>query len=477
MKTLYLECGMGAAGDMLTAALLELMPDPDAVVAELNGLGIPGVEFSKEAMSKCGIGGTHMTVKVHGEEESEEMFHHHHDHGTFEDCKETDENHQDQNHLDHSHAHVHSHESACPVHEEHDHHHDHDHSCEAHEHHHDHQVVTGSDDTHHHEHTHEHSHDGHHHHHHSSLHDIKHIVCDHLNLPEQVKQDVMAVYGLIAEAESHAHGVPVTEIHFHEVGTMDAIADITAVCLLMHHIAPDQVIVSPVHVGSGHVHCAHGILPVPAPATAYILNGVPMYGGAVKGELCTPTGAALLKHFATRFGDMPVMRTEAIGYGMGKKDFEQANCIRAMLGETEDAGDSVLQLECNVDDMTAEELGFAMETILAAGALEVYTVPVGMKKSRPGMLLSVLCHEDQKEKLVRVIFQNTTTIGVREHSCSRYTLKRSFETVQTPYGEVQKKISSGYGVTREKYEYENLARIARERGISLSEVRKSIAHK
>ena len=477
MKTLYLECGMGAAGDMLTAALLELMPDPDAVVAELNGLGIPGVEFSKEALSTCGIGGTHMTVKVHGEEESEEMFHHHHDHGTFEDCKETDENHQDQNHLDHSHAHVHSHESACPVHEEHDHHHDHDHSCEAHEHHHDHQVVTGFDDTHHHEHTHEHSHDGHHHHHHSSLHDIKHIVCDHLNLPEQVKQDVMAVYGLIAEAESHAHGVPVTEIHFHEVGTMDAIADITAVCLLMHHIAPDQVIVSPVHVGSGHVHCAHGILPVPAPATAYILNGVPMYGGAVKGELCTPTGAALLKHFATRFGDMPVMRTEAIGYGMGKKDFEQANCIRAMLGEMEDAGDSVLQLECNVDDMTAEELGFAMETILAAGALEVYTVPVGMKKSRPGTLLSVLCHEDQKEKLVRVIFQNTTTIGVREHSCSRYTLKRSFETVQTPYGEVQKKISSGYGVTREKYEYEDLARIAREQGISLAEVRKSIAHK
>lgn len=445
MKTLYLECGMGAAGDMLTAALLELVPDPDAVVAELNGLGIPGVEFSKEAMSKCGIGGTHVTVKVHGEEESEEMFHHHH---------EGEE---------HTHDHEHSHE-------DHD-HHDHDHSCEAHEHHHDHQVVTSSNDTHHHDHT----HDGHtHHHHHSSLHDIEHIVCDHLNIPEQVKKDVMAVYGLIAEAESHAHGVPVMEIHFHEVGTMDAIADITAVCLLMHHIAPDQVIVSPVHVGSGHVHCAHGILPVPAPATAYILNGVPMYGGAVKGELCTPTGAALLKHFATRFGDMPVMRTEAIGYGMGKKDFEQANCIRAMLGETEDAGDSVLQLECNVDDMTAEELGFAMETILAAGALEVYTVPVGMKKSRPGTLLSVLCHKEEKEKLVRVIFQNTTTIGVREHACSRYTLKRSFETVQTPYGDVKKKISSGYGVTREKYEYEDLARIAREQGMSLAEVRAAV---
>ena len=448
MKTLYLECGMGAAGDMLTAALLELMPDPDAVVAELNGLGIPGVQFSKEAMSKCGIGGTHMTVRVHGEEESEEMFHHHHEHH------------------DHPHEHEHSHESAC--HEHHDHLHEHEDHEHTHEHHHEHAHE------HTHEHTHEHGDAGHTHHHHSSLHDIEHIVCGHLNIPEQVKQDVMAVYGLIAEAESHAHGVPVTEIHFHEVGTMDAVADITAVCLLMNKIAPDQVIVSPVHVGSGHVHCAHGILPVPAPATAYILNGVPMYGGAVKGELCTPTGAALLKHFATRFGDMPVMRTEAIGYGMGKKDFEQANCIRAMLGETEDAGDSVLQLECNVDDMTAEELGFAMEAILAVGALEVYTVAAGMKKSRPGTLLSVLCHEAEKEKLVRVIFQNTTTIGVREHACSRYTLKRSFETVQTPYGEVQKKISSGYGVTREKYEYEDLARIAREQGLSLVEVRKSI---
>lgn len=448
MKTLYLECGMGAAGDMLTAALLELMPDPDAAVAELNGLGIPGVQFSKEAVSKCGIGGTHMTVKVHGEEESEEMFHHHHEHH------------------DHPHEHEHSHESAC--HEHHDHLHEHEDHEHTHEHHHEHAHE------HTHEHTHEHGDAGHTHHHHSSLHDIEHIVCGHLNIPDQVKQDVMAVYGLIAEAESHAHSVPVTEIHFHEVGTMDAVADITAVCLLMNKIAPDQVIVSPVHVGSGHVHCAHGILPVPAPATAYILNGVPMYGGAVKGELCTPTGAALLKHFATRFGDMPVMRTEAIGYGMGKKDFEQANCIRAMLGETEDAGDSVLQLECNVDDMTAEELGFAMETILEAGALEVYTVAAGMKKSRPGTILCVLCHEDAKETLVRVIFRNTTTIGVREHRCSRYTLKRSFETVQTPYGDVQKKLSSGYGVAREKYEYEDLARIAREQGMSLAEVRKSI---
>ena len=470
MKTLYFDCGMGAAGDMLMASLYEICPDKEKFLKMMNGMGIPGLSVEAEPSVKCGITGTHMKVTIHGEEEESvdvdlQGHEHHHDH-------------------DEDHHHTHDHEDS---HHTHDHHHDHegdhhDHSHEAHHHSHELAELAAEQTIHEHTHTHDHDHDcghdhthdhGHTHHHHASMAGISHII-EHLELPEEVKTDIVAVYRLIAEAESHVHGKTVEEIHFHEVGTMDAVADITAVCLLMNKIAPDQVIVSPVHVGSGHVHCAHGILPVPAPATAYILNGVPMYGGAVKGELCTPTGAALLKHFATRFGDMPVMRTEAIGYGMGKKDFEQANCIRAMLGETEDAGDSVLQLECNVDDMTAEELGFAMEAILAVGALEVYTVAAGMKKSRPGTLLSVLCHEAEKEKLVRVIFQNTTTIGVREHACSRYTLKRSFETVQTPYGEVQKKISSGYGVTREKYEYEDLARIAREQGMSLEEVRKSI---
>jgi uncharacterized protein (DUF111 family) len=146
--------------------------------------------------------------------------------------------------------------------------------------------------------------------------DIEQLVYG-LAIEEDVKKDVMAVYNLIAEAESHAHGRPVTEIHFHEVGMMDAIADVTAVCLLMHRLSPERVIASPVHVGSGHVHCAHGIMPVPAPATAYILRDVPIYGGSIKGELCTPTGAALIKYFADSFGDMPVMTTEAIGYGMG----------------------------------------------------------------------------------------------------------------------------------------------------------------
>ena len=184
-----------------------------------------------------------------------------------------------------------------------------------------------------HEHDHHHEHDHEHHHHHSGMEEIGHLI-GHLPVSEKVRADIRAVYDSIAQAESHVHGVPVTDIHFHEVGTMDAVADVTAVCLLMEELAADQVIASPVHVGSGTVRCAHGIMPVPAPATAALLAGVPTYGGAVQGELCTPTGAALLAHFADSFGPMPVMCTQKVGYGIGTKVFEQANCVRAFWGES-----------------------------------------------------------------------------------------------------------------------------------------------
>ena len=413
MKTLYLDLGMGAAGDMLAAALLELLPAPDAFIDQLNALGIPGVRFEKESATKCGITGTHMKVTVCGEEEES------HDH-------------------DHNHAHDHDQDH------EHEHHHDHDQD-------------------------HAHGHE----HHHSSLHDIEHIVCGHLPLAEKTQKDVMAVYRLIAEAESAAHGVPVADIHFHEVGTMDAIADIAAVSLLMEELAPDEVVASPVHVGSGQVRCAHGVLPVPAPATAYILRDVPIYGGRIRGELCTPTGAALLKHFVTRFGDMPVMKTAAIGYGMGKKDFECANCVRAMIGESEDRRDTIVELSCNMDDMTGERLGFAMERLFEAGALDVYTLPVGMKKSRPGILLRVMCREEEKEAIVRAIFNHTTTIGIREQRLNRYVLTREMDTVETPYGRVRRKTVQGYGVKRAKLEYDDLARAAAAHQVSIAEVERA----
>ena len=167
---------------------------------------------------------------------------------------------------------------------------------------------------------------------------------------------------------------------------------------------------------------------------------------------------------------MPVMKMTAIGYGMGKKDFPAANCVRAMLGETESAGDIILELNCNVDDMTGEAVGFAMEALFAAGALDVYTVPIGMKKSRPGTLFCVMCRPEDREKMVKLLFRHTTTIGIREKAYKRYTLDRSMETVRTPYGEVRSKISTGYGVTRQKYEYEDLARAARENDLSVSQI-------
>ena len=264
-----------------------------------------------------------------------------------------------------------------------------------------------------------------------------------LDLPAKVREDVLAVYKLIAEAESHVHGVPVSEIHFHEVGTMDAVTDITAVCLLMNEIAPDEVVVSPVHVGCGQVRCAHGVLPVPAPATLYILQGVPIYGGEVRGELCTPTGAALLKHFADRFGNMPVLRTLSVGYGMGMKDFKWANCVRVTLGETEDLTDKIIELSAHVDDMTGEEIGFAAQQLFDAGAADVCITPIFMKKFRPASRISVICHESEREAMVRCMFKYTTTLGIRQAVLDRYILSREIKTEQTPYGEVRRKGSSG----------------------------------
>lgn len=417
MRTLYLDCGMGAAGDMLAASLLELLPDGDAFLEEVNALGLPGVRVVRERAVKCGITGTHLSVTVHGEEE--ESLDHGQEHG---------------HHREHGHRHGHGH---------------------------DHSRGHGQD---HHEHGHSHS----------GLRDIEHLVQDHLNVPDRVKEDILAVYRLIAGAESHVHGVPVTEIHFHEVGSLDAVADITMVCLLMDRLSPEQVVASPVHVGSGQVRCAHGILPVPAPATACLLQGVPIYSGEIRGELCTPTGAALLKHFVTRFAPLPMMRTEAVGYGCGKKDFEAANCLRALLGETEEPEEAVSELSCNVDDMTGEALGFAMERLFDGGALEVYTVPVGMKKSRPGVLLRVLCLRKDREKILTLLFRHTATLGVRETPARRYVLSRSLTEISSPWGPVRRKDAEGYGVRRSKYEYEDLARIARSQDMTLEEVRRRL---
>ena len=439
MKTIYLDLSMGAAGDMLNAALYELLgnnEEKEKYIKTMNSLGLEGVSVTPEKSVKQGITGTHMTVKIDGAEEGEQ--HEGPDH--------------DREHHTHDHADEHHHDHADG------HHHDHDHTDG---HHHDHDHTDG------------HHHDHEHNHHHSSMGDIEGIVSA-LPVSDRVKEDVISVYKLIAEAESKAHDRPVSEIHFHEVGTKDAIADVTGVCLLMDMLSPDKVVASPIHVGSGHVHCAHGILPVPAPATAHILEGIPMYGGRIEGELCTPTGAALLKHFVSEFGDMPVMRVAATGYGMGKKDFEQVNCVRAMLGQTDEMSKAVAELSCNLDDMTPERIAFCMERLFDAGALDVYTMPIVMKKSRLGTMLCVMCEESKREEMVKLIFKHTTTIGIRESISHRYTMTRRIGKVDTRYGEMRVKHSEGYGVERSKYEYEDLARIAREISESIEKIEKNL---
>ena len=255
------------------------------------------------------------------------------------------------------------------------------------------------------------------------------------------------------------------------MGTLDAVADVVGVCLLMHELDADKIIASPVHVGSGTVRCAHGVLPVPAPATALLLKGVPIYGGEIKGELCTPTGAALLKHFVQEFGSMPAMMPEAYGYGMGKRDFPAANCVRAVLGQSGEGKDEVVELCCNLDDMTGEEVAFACEQLLSAGALDVWTTAITMTKGRPAVMLSCLAKPEAEQSLTVLILRHTTTLGVRAQSWKRTVLERQTETVETPFGPMRRKKSEGNGLSRAKWEYEDLAAAARESGMSLAEIK------
>lgn len=314
-------------------------------------------------------------------------------------------------------------------------------------------------------------HSEHHHHHGASMHDIRHVI-DAAGISENVKKNAVEVYECIAQAESRVHGKSADEIHFHEVGSKDAMADVIGCCMLIDIIGADRIVVSPVTTGFGNVRCAHGILPVPAPATALILNDVPLRAGSIEGELCTPTGAALVKHYADEFGNMPQMTVSRIGYGMGTKDFAAANCVRVFVGiQATRTAKTIVQLCCSIDDMTAEELGYAAELLMDEGALDVYTTAIGMKKSRPGTLLTVMCREEDMERIAGLIFRNTTTLGMRVYHCERMILERSEKTLHTEFGDVRCKEASGYGVVRSKLEYDDVRRLAKSSGRSIREIR------
>ena len=393
MRTLYIDCGMGVAGDMLTGALLDLLDEEGqaAFLREINAALAGKAVVTAEPDVKCGVRGLHVHVTMNGEEEGHE--HHHHE--------------------------------------------------------------------------------GEHHHHHNGIREIRALI-DVMPLPENVRFHAREVFDSIAAAEALVHGQALEHIHFHEVGTLDAVADVAGVCLLMEKLKPEQVIASPINVGGGTVKCAHGILPVPAPATEILLRGRPWYEGEIKTELCTPTGAALVGHFADRFDNAPILRVEKCGYGMGTKSFDRLNAVRVLLGEAAGEPDYLLELQCNLDDMSGEEIGFAMERLFDAGALDVWTTAIGMKKNRPGVMLSVLARREQHDALLGCLFRHTTTLGVRELLCPRYPLLRSFREAETPWGPVTVKRAEGWGVSREKPEFEDLAKIAREQNLSLRDVKEKI---
>ena len=393
MRTLYIDCGMGVAGDMLTAALLDLLDAQGQAdfLREINAALAGKAVVTAEPDVKCGVRGLHVRVTIGGVEEGQEPAEEH----------------------------------------------------------------------------------GHRHHHHNGIQEIRELI-DAMPLSDSVRFHAREVFDSIAAAEAAVHGRDMEHIHFHEVGTIDAVADVAGVCLLMEKLGPGQVICSPINVGGGTVKCAHGVLPVPAPAAEILLRGKPWYESDIRTELCTPTGAALVTHFADRFDNAPILRVEKSGYGTGTKNFDRLNAVRVLLGEAAGEPDYLLELQCNLDDMTGEELGFAMERLFDAGALDVWTTAIGMKKNRPGVMLSVLCRRAQHDALLRCLFRHTTTLGVREMLCPRYPLERSFRKAETPWGEVTVKRSEGWGIEREKPEFEDLARIAREQDLSLWEVRESL---
>lgn len=412
MKILHIDCSRGAAGDMLAAALLDLMPDSTAAIARLNAIGVPGVEYATETVTRCGFAARRLVVRVHGQEEGHGDDHHH----------------------------------------GHDHHHEHGHH-------------------------HGHEHDHHHHHGHRTLAEIMAVI-DGLSLPVKVADHVREVFSLLAGAEARVHGGSPDTVHFHEVGALDAVADISAVSLLLDALAPERITASPVNLGAGTVECAHGVLPVPAPCTAMLLDGVAAFGGEPSdGELCTPTGAALLRHFAGAYGPMPQMTMRSAGLGAGSRDTARPNILRAFMGETDGAAadpalrDEVREMRCAIDDMTAEDLAFAAEAIRAAGALDVLLVPALMKKGRPGTIVEVLCRPCDSDAVAAAVFRNTTTLGLRETAIGRRVMRRREETAQTPLGAIRVKVAEGYGVQRAKPEFDDLAAAY---GVTISPIQKRL---
>jgi len=420
MKTLYFDCFSGISGDMTLGALLDIGADEKALLEGLKKLNVDGYSLRIEKKMKNGIEGTDFSVILedsddHHENEPEHHEHHHDDHG-------------------------------------HEHNHDHDHA-------------------HNHEHSHGHQHSHSDEHVHRNMSDIERIIND-SGLNEKVRQLSLKIFRLVAEAEGRIHGKPAGEVHFHEVGAVDSIVDIIGTAICIDSMGVDRIVFSSIPLSRGFVRCQHGIFPLPAPATLEILKNVPVYYTDIDFELVTPTGAAIAKGLADEFGMVGELEVERIGYGLGKKTYEIPNVLRVILfNSKKKISDKVMEIETNIDDMTAEQLGNVMDRLFEQGALDVFFTPVLMKKNRPGTKLTVICRQDRKDMLVEVLLRHTSTFGVRFSYLDRTVLDRETVAVDTAFGSIRCKLGRLSGeLLKYSPEYEDCKSASERSGRPISEV-------
>jgi len=438
MRIAYLECFSGISGDMFLGALVDAGVSPRLLEDTVAALGL-GAKLEISRVVRSGISATKVDVWVEGEKDmprQEYSAKHSAAHAAAPALIEASGHHEHPHEHGHSHSHEHTHSHTSPG----------EHAP----------------------HTHGHTHRG--------LNEIRKIISA-APISDHAKKTATSVFEALGAAEAKIHDVPVEEIHFHEVGAVDAIVDIVCAAVGAEALAVDEFVCSALNVGGGTVQCAHGTFPIPAPATLELLREAPVYSSGVQAELVTPTGAAIVKTLARRFEAFPPMQVERAGYGAGSRDFEHnPNVVRLVIGEAAKPLDKVNSetisvLEANIDDLNPQVFGYVLDRLLQEGALDVFGVPVQMKKNRPGTLLTVLCQSADAIKLTQLIFAETTTLGVRQRQEVRQTLARRWENVRTQWGEVRIKIASMNGtVTNYAPEYEDCRRIAAEHHVPLKNV-------
>ena len=438
-KKLYLECYSGISGDMMVGALLDLGADQEVLQQALDSLSIEGFHTHISRVSKAGLDTCDFNVIL-------DAAHDNHDH--------------DMEYL-HGEGHHHEHDTEHGHHHESDHHHHHDHDT-AHHHHHDHNHDTEQ----HHDHTHAHPHE------HRGLADILAII-EQADMTVHAKEIAIRIFKILARAEAQAHGVDLEQVHFHEVGAVDSIVDIVAVAVCLDHLGIQEVIVPVLYEGSGFVRCQHGMIPIPVPAVSHIVanHGLSLHLTRSEGEFVTPTGAAIVAAIRTSDALPEQFTIQDIGIGAGKRNYETPSIIRAMLiREDVRENGNLYKLESNIDDCSGEALGYVMEQLLEAGAHDVHYLPVFMKKNRPAYQLNVICQQDDMAKLEQIIFEETTTVGIRRLPVECIGLERELYIVETSLGSVQVKVCHLPSGTRLYPEYNSVIEQCKKHHLSYQHV-------